>query len=195
MTGMFQRSISRRWFVNTVGAMFVVLVVFIVVLSSMVQSSTYNGIEQALTGRMDELLTWLSNTYETYETGDFAPISRDYVESFQDKAKMEIMVLDRAGQVFATSTGFEPDRDQPMPDYDLALRSPDSSGKWVGELNTGEKVMAVTRAVRDGEGRLIGSVRYMVSLERADQQTFFVIVLLVVAGLFIMLMLTLSGIY
>ena len=42
MTGMFQRSISRRWFVNTVGAMFVVLVVFIVVLSSMVQSSTYN---------------------------------------------------------------------------------------------------------------------------------------------------------
>ena len=195
MTGMFQRSISRRWFVNTVGAMFVVLVVFIVVLSSMVQSSTYNGIEQALTGRMDELLTWLSNTYETYETGDFAPISRDYVESFQDKAKMEIMVLDRAGQVFATSTGFEPDRDQPMPDYDLALRSPDSSGKWVGELNTGEKVMAGARAVRDGEGRLIGSVRYMVSLERADQQTFFVIVLLVVAGLFIMLMLTLSGIY
>lgn len=193
---MFQRSISRRWFVNTIGAMFVILVIFIVSLSFMVQSSTYNGIEQTLTGRMDELLNWLYDDDETYETGNFAPITRDYVEkSFQDKDKMEIMVLNRAGQVFATSTGFQPDSAQPMPDYDLALHSPDNSGKWVGELNTGEKVMAITRAVRDDQGRLIGSVRYMVSMERADQQTFFVIAILVAAGLIIMLILTLSGVY
>ena len=41
----------------------------------------------------------------------------------------------------------------------------------------------------------MGSIRYMVSLERADQQTFLVIIILVLAGAFIMLLLTFTGIY
>ncbi|WP_322172447.1 sensor histidine kinase [Acutalibacter caecimuris] len=193
---MFTRSIPRRWFVNTIGAVFVILVVFVSTLSVMVQSSTYNGIELALTGRMDELLNWLSGSSRGYKTSEFAAITRDYVENyFQDKSKMEIMGLSKDGRVFITSTGFEPDREQPMPDYSMALTSPDSSGKWVGELNTGEKVMAITRAVRDENGILIGCIRYMVSMERADQQTQMVIVILIVAGLFIMLLLTFSGMY
>lgn len=193
---MFARSISRRWFVNTIGVVFVILVVFVSTLSVMVQSSTYNGIELALTGRMDELLNWLSGSSRGYQTSEFAAITRDYIENyFQDRAKMEIMAISKDGRVVITSTGFEPDRQQEMPDYQMALESPDSSGKWVGELNTGEKVMAITRAVRDEDGRLIGSIRYMVSMERADQQTRLVIVFLVVAGLFIMLLLTFSGVY
>ena len=55
--------------------------------------------------------------------------------------------------------------------------------------------MAITRAVRDENGTLVGSIRYMVSLERADQQTFLVIIILVLAGAFIMLLLTFTGIY
>ena len=193
---MFARSISRRWFINTVGVVFVILIIFIASLSATLQSSTYNGIELALTGRMDELLNWLSGSSRGYQTSEFAAITRDYIENyFQDRAKMEIMAISKAGRVVITSTGFEPDRQQDMPDYQLALESPDSSGKWVGELNTGEKVMAITRAVRDEDGRLIGSIRYMVSMERADQQTRLVIEILILAGIFIMMLLTFSGVY
>lgn len=55
--------------------------------------------------------------------------------------------------------------------------------------------MAITRVVRDENGGLVGSVRYLVSMERADQQISVVILILVAAGLFIMLLLTLSGVY
>lgn len=192
---MFARSISRRWFINTVGAVLVILVVFVAALSFMVQSSTYNGIESTLRGRMDELLNWLSSRSLDYQTSEFTAVTRDYIETFQDKAKMEIMALNRDGRVFITSTGFEPDYEQPMPDYHMALASPDGSGKWVGELNTGEKVMAITRVVRNENGSLVGSVRYMVSMERADQQTLTIVVFLAIAALFIMLLLTLSGVY
>ena len=192
---MFARSISRRWFINTVGAVLVILVVFVSALSFMVQSSTYNGIESTLRGRMDELLNWLSSRSLDYQTSEFTAVTRDYIETFQDKAKMEIMALNRDGRVFITSTGFEPDYEQPMPDYHMALASPDGSGKWVGELNTGEKVMAITRVVRNENGSLVGSVRYMVSMERADQQTLTIVVFLAIAALFIMLLLTLSGVY
>ena len=193
---MFTKGISRRWFLNTIGIVFVILVIFIASLSFMVQTSVYNGIELAITGRVDELLNWLSASSGGYMTSEFTAITRDYIENyFQDKDKMEIMALSRTGQILITSTGFEPDQQQAMPDYDMALQSEDSTGNWVGSLNTGEKVMAITRAVRDENGTLVGSIRYMVSLERADQQTFLVIIILVLAGAFIMLLLTFTGIY
>ncbi len=191
-----KKSISRRWFVNTVGVTLVILTVSILSLAITVQTSTYSGIEQALTGRVDELLNWLSADAGTYKTtSEFTAIARDYIEHFPDRNEMEIMALNRVGSVFTTSTGFEPDQRQRMPDYETALLSPDNSGKWVGELNTGERVMAITRVIRDSGGGLTGSVRYLVSLEKADEQIGRAILTLIAAGAFIMLLITFSGVY
>ena len=192
---MFSKGVSRRWMVNTTGVVFFILVVSITTLSLMVQSSTYNGIELSLAGRADELLNWLFINAGQSSSSSFSGIVRDYIEDFQDKNNMEIMALHKHGRVFITSTGFEPDQDQKMPDYEAALRSSSGAGKWVGHLDTGEKAMAITRVVRDENGGLVGSVRYLVSMERADQQISVVILILVAAGLFIMLLLTLSGAY
>lgn len=188
-----RKSLSRRWFVNTIGVVLVILIISILALSLNIRSSTYSGIEQALTGRVDELLNWLSASSEG--TSEFTAITRDYIERFPDKNEMEIMALNKSGRVFITSTGFEPDQAQEMPDYVEALQSPDNAGKWVGTLNTGEKVMAITRVVRDENGGLIESVRYLVSMERADLQTNRLILILILAGFFIMLLITLSGAY
>ena len=191
------RSISRRWFVNTIGIVLIMLTVFIAALSITVQSSAYSGIEQTLTGRMDELLNWIASGSSDgpQNSSEFAAITRDYIESFPDKNDMEIMALNRSGRVFVTSTGFEPDQNQSMPDYEEALHSAADSGKWIGRLNTGEKVMAITRVVRNQNSALTGSVRYLVSLEKADAQTRRVIWILVAAGVFIMLLIIFSGIY
>ena len=82
-----------------------------------------------------------------------------------------------------------------MPDYETALQNPKGEGQWIGTLNTGEKAMAITRVIRDENGGLIGSVRYLVSMERADQQISLVILLLVAVGIVILLLLILSGVY
>ena len=75
--------ISRRWMVNTIGVVFLILTAFITILSLMVRSSTYNGIELALAGRADELLNWLSAGSAT--SSSFTGIVRDYIETFPDK--------------------------------------------------------------------------------------------------------------
>lgn len=190
------KSIPRRWFVNTIGVVFLILAVSVFSIAATLKSSTYSGIEQALTGRVDELLNWLSADSGGYKTSsEFAAITRDYIERFPDKNDMEIMALNKNGKIFTTSTGFEPNQNQKMPDYEEALLSADNAGKWIGRLDTGEKVMAITRVVRDDNGILTGSVRYLVSLEKADTQTTGITVILILAGLFIMLLITFSGVY
>ncbi len=191
-----RKGISRKWFINTIGVVLVILTVSIATLSLMVQNSTYSGIELVLTGRADELLNVLASDTRGYRnSSEFAAITREYIENFPDKNDMEIMALNKGGNVLITSSGFAPDQSQPMPDYQAALSSDSNFGKWIGDLDTGEKVMAITRVVRDENGSLVGSIRYMVSMERADQQTGLVIFTLVAAGLFIMLLITLSGMY
>ena len=71
---MFSKGVSRRWMVNTIGVVFLILLISITTLSFMVKSSAYNSIEQTLNGRADELLNWLSSSSGQPFTG----IVRDY---------------------------------------------------------------------------------------------------------------------
>lgn len=193
---MFLKGVSRRWLINSIGITLIILIVFITAMSFTIQSYTYNSINQVLTGRVNELLNVFSSTAGGAMTpSDFAATSRDYIENFPDKNQMEIMSISRRGEVLATSTGFAPDRGQSMPDYQSALQSADNAGYWSGFLGTGEKAMAITRVVRDDDGNVLGSLRYIVSMERADRQIFIIITSLILAGLFIMLVIILSGIY
>ena len=192
---MFKKSITLRWLVNNLGIIVLVLVVLITALSYGVKSYVYNGIQNALMGRSDELLNVFSSSsgYKTAE--EFNAICRAYIENFPDKNDMEIMLLSEEGDILITSTGFEPDQSQKMPDYiDTVFESKDF-GQWVGELDTGEKVLAITRVVHDSAEKTIGSVRYLVSMERADQQIFVVSGALTVIGIIISSLVILSGVY
>lgn len=190
------KGISRRLFVNTVGIVVVVLVTFIILLSSMVKSYAYNSIQQVLKGRVDELFNVLSSTSGGYKTPtEFSTVSRQYIENFPDKNSMEIMAIDRFGKVVITSTGFDPDLNQVMPDYLDALESDTNFGFKVFRLNTNEKVMAISKVVKDSDGNVIGSIRYMVSLAKSDRQIQVIVSSFTIIGLIIIIIVFLSGLY
>lgn len=189
------KGISRRWFVNTVGLILVILIVFIVVLSFTVQSYTYSNISNTLAGRMEGLVNVLKSDNMT--TTEFVASTRAQVETYADKNSMELMAIDKNGRIIATSTGFEPNASQEMKDYNDALRSADNTGSWQGKLDTGEKAMALTHVVRDlnDNDKIICSIRFIVSLEKADQQITLIVFALIIIGFLIMLFIFVSGLY
>ncbi len=105
------------------------------------------------------------------------------------------MVFNSNGKIIITSVGFAPDESQPMPDYKLALESTGGYGTWTGSLTSGEKVMAVTRVMRNNEGGFVGAIRYVVSLEEADKQVAIILGSLILAGLLIILFVIVSSYY
>ena len=64
----------------------------------------------------------------------------------------------------------------------MALEDSEGYGVWTGRLTSGEKVMAVTRVIRNTTGSFVGAIRYVVSLEQADHQVVLVIGFLLCAG-------------
>ncbi|MBQ7101529.1 MAG: HAMP domain-containing histidine kinase, partial [Clostridia bacterium] len=118
-------------------------------------------------------------------TGDdtFVSGAINFVENFSDKDMMDVWVIDSSGRPVVSSSGFEIQDNMSMPDYDLAVSSDTNKVFWTGRLSNGEKVMAVTAALADSNGRVRGAIRYISSLEDVDKTlltiTFFISLLAV----------------
>ena len=187
-------SLARRWIANSLGVTVLVVVTLITTLSVAVKGYVYNGIQSALNGRSDEL-TNIFSSYGRKSSKEFLAAARSYVEDFPNKESMELMVINQGGHIVTTSVGFAPDETQAMPDYNSALASPDDYGAWTRKLRSGERVMAVTRVIRDETGSPVGAVRYVVSLEEADRQIFTIAAASIMAGALVILFVLLSGRY
>ena len=188
-----KKGITTRWIINTFGVILGVVVLLIVILSLVLQNYYHNGVYQTLNGRVDEL-TNVFGSYTSNSIAEFENNCREYVENFSDKESMELMVVDPHGNITITSSGFTPEKDIAMPDYQLALTDLDGYGNWVGMQNN-EAVMAVTRIIKDNNGANLGAVRYCVSLEPANRQIFVMIMFMIVIGLFILFFVMISGAY
>ncbi len=183
------KGITKRWVLNTFGVILIILFVLIAAFAAIVQSFYYNGIFQTLNGRSSELVNMFN------EKGRFTDTARDYVENFPDKELMELMVIDDSGKPVITSTGFTPEKDQTMPDYTAALDSESNYADWHGKISSGENVMALTRVITDRNGKQLGAIRYVVSLEEADRKIFISITLVCLIGILIMFFIFISSTY
>lgn len=186
--------ITKRWLLNSLGVILIILVSLILTLSFVIQGYVYNGIQTALSSRSEELTNVFAD-YGRKSPKEFSTAARNYVENFPGKESMELMVFNSNGKIIITSTGFAPDQQQPMPDYTMAKDSRSGYGTWTGKLTSGEKVIAVTRVMRNNVGSFVGAIRYVVSLEQADRQVAFLCSVLILAGLLIILFIIISSYY
>ena len=191
---MVVKGITKRWLLNSLGVILILIVALVFSLSYAIQNYIYYGIQQAINGRAGELTNVFSD-YGKRSSQDFLTAARNYVENFPNKESMELMVFNSEGHIITTSIGFAPDQSQPMPDYQQALADANGYGTWTGRLTSGEKVMAVTRVIHNDAGSVVGGVRYVVSLEEADKQIGMVVGILILAGVVILLFISTSSYY
>lgn len=186
--------ITKRWLLNSLGVILLIMVTLIITLSLVIRGYVYSGIQTALSSRSDELTNVFSD-YGRKSPKEFSTAARNYVEGFPNKESMELMVFNSNGKIIITSVGFAPDESQTMPDYKSALGSSNGYGTWTGKLTSDEKVIAVTRVMRNNDGSFVGAIRYVVSLEEADKQVALMVGTLILAGLLIILFVIISSYY
>lgn len=171
------------------GVILAILLLIVIGFAFFVQSFYYNGIMQTISGRSSEFANMFNKPDE------FISTARVYVENFPDKGLMELMVINSNGDVVITSTGFEPDKDQTMPDYEQAMSEKSEYATWTGRLNSGENVMALTRMIYGSDDEYVGSVRYIVSLEEADRRIFITIAGISLIGFIVLFLIIISSTY
>ena len=186
------KTITKRWLFNSFGVMLIIVAAMVIAISVSVRSYYYNGARQFLLSRSDSVATLLES-YSKDSSVDFSVQLRRLVEDYEYKDRSELMAIDGEKNVIITSSGFEPEQGQEMPDYDRAYSSQTGVGEFVGYVGS-EKVMAVTvmsRIISDD----LSAMRYVVSLTRIDQQIRTLILFACLLGLAIILFVLWSSLY
>lgn len=190
---MAKRSITKRWLVNSLGVIGVILLIGVISFSIAIQNYYYSSAKQYVNSKMN-MITSLLNRYVQDTNTNFSAEMKNLVESFSEKDKMELMVINSKGRVTITSSGFTPSSNTVMEDYSLAQESANNQGFYVGKLQNGEKVMAECVMISNLNSGY-DAVRIVVSLEEVDRQIMsYIVTISLVCGLFFIVIM-LSGLY
>ncbi len=185
--------ITLRWLINIIGVIAVFFIIVFVASSFAIKNHYYSNVESILnSGTSTTATDYFSSNLESGVTLEQS--ATDFIDSYSYKDKTTIWLIDSDGQVIMSSSGFAIEK-QDMPDYNQALISPDNSGKYVGKIDSREKVMAICRAIKNPDGDIVGAVRVMSSLEQIDNQISSVVFLIFLGLLIVFSIIIFSNLF
>lgn len=191
---MAKSSITKRWVINNLGVVLLILLVIELGFVYAIQNYYYSSAKQYLLSKMNAVTGVLSRYAEDSSTNFSAEI-RNTLENFSDKDKMELMAINTKGRVVLTSSGFTPDANLSMPDYDMAMSGAATSyGYTIGRLENGERIMAVTYPISSLSSEY-SAVRVVISLKEIDTSIITMTMGVTCACIGVFLLLAFSGLY
>lgn len=195
---MARKSITRRWLVNGLGVIAVLLLLFEVIFGVAVRNYYYQSVTQILAASAERFSGILETSF-SQNNFSFEDRAREVAENFSDKERIEMQVVDADGHIVISSSGFAPGGEEAdaakHQDYRLALDDADGSRVWHGRNAAGENVMAMTRVIKAADGSRLGAVRYLVSLSDIDHLILMLVALMLLFGAAILFFVMLSSSY
>ncbi len=187
-----RHSLATKWLVNTLSVVVIVLILVNFGVYYFVRQYYYGSAESYMISEANATQTILKRLYEDPAINYSAEV-REMIEGFEKKDRMELMSINRNGKVSLSSSGFSPEGDYSMPDYELALESEDRTGVYIGK-GRGENIIAVT-VIIDNPSSNFRAMRFVTSLGMIDARISGIMLACVVISAFIILIITLMGTY
>ncbi len=161
---MAKKSITKRWIVNNLGVIVLALLVIEMAIIYAIQTYFYSSAKQYLVSKVNAVTSVLS-IHSQDSASNFSAEMRNMLETFNEKDKIELMAINSKGRVVLTSSGFSPDEDSIMPDFEEAMEK--GEGSYIGRLSGGEKILAVSVPISSINSEF-SSVRMVTSLSEID---------------------------
>ena len=178
---------------NSISAVLLIVLFAVAAFSAAIGSYFYSTMRIGLESRITSSLPFFSGISSQSE---FLQSASNYVQTFSDKNSMELQIINANGSLYRSTNdltlpGSYPD----TPDVASAIGDLTQT-PWTGNApDTGERVMSVSAPILSANGTLMGVIRIVTSLERADMQVVKIVAVALAVGAAIVLMVYFSNIY
>ena len=184
------RGIRRRWLVNSVAIVLLILALAVGAFAAMLGSYYYSGTEDDLKRKA----TSSANGFRMYTRSDYRAAAQQTVSSYEDKSRLELQFLDTTGAVIFSGNDLTAGSTPSTPEIQQAINER-SARAWRGrDPATGERILAASCPVIY-QGEVVGVIRYVTSLSGIDRQFTFSMVVIAAIGLAIYAMVYFSNLY
>lgn len=187
-----KHSIATRWMVNTLLVVAILLIVANVCVYYFTRQYYYGSAESYVVSEANAAQMVLTRLYEDMAV-NYSSEVREMIVNFDKKDRMELMSINKNGQVSLSSSGFSPDKTYHMPDYEAALESEDNTGVFIG-FNNGENILAVTKIIEKPSSNY-QALRFVTSLSMIDAQLAGIMFVCVMISIFVILVVVMTGLY
>lgn len=190
------KGITRRWATHTLAVTAVIL--FLLASLSVVFVVGYyrNYVAESLSSYANESVTTFFKPYLDASDDIFNQKAKEFADSFTDKSRMEVQVVNRNGSVCVSTSGFTVSETiEDMDDVLEAYKSTAGIAKWSGFNKNGEHIMSVAMVLPHSENGFSGAVRFICSLRAIDMQIYAFVAIVFVVFLMALFFVSLSGVF
>lgn len=159
--------ITRRWLLKTFGLITLLMALVVVSLSAVLHVFYYNAVRNILSSGYNSSV---AREFAATSDEDFNRAARSFIRTYGARDTVDVWVINRSGKVVATSDGFRAPDDLQMDDYAEALKAETRSAAWIGRTPGGERMMAMTFLLGNGQDTQSPALRFSTSLTRVDAQ-------------------------
>lgn len=185
--------ITRRWLFFIIGIIVALFIIAFLIGTGVIKTYYYNSVESIVnSAASNSAVSYFENKANLGESiEDSAPL---FMDSYAYKSSTTLWIIDNEGNVILSSSGFDVES-QKIPDYEDALEDEDGKAKFVGKMENGQKIMAVTRIIKNKDGIEVGAIRVMTALKGIDRQVSTISFFIALLFLFILAVIIMSNLY
>ncbi len=184
--------ITQRWLVNCLGVITIILVAVLLACSFFTKQFYYDSAKQTISSNIQMVSHQLRKSFED-SPSTFSSEVRGVIEGWAYKDTMELMAINKKGNIVLTSSGFAPSYSQDMKDYYEALET-GSDGFYIGPLSSGEMCMSATVLIPESTSEYT-AIRIITSLEGVNAHIHTVIFALAATCASVVFLISISGLF
>ena len=161
-----RKSIRRRWMLNSIGVVLVVVIVAVTAFSLAMANYFYSTMSSSMLSSVEYLVSWFSD-YDSAST--YLANARATAADFAERDRIELQFLSASGKVQVSTSDLTVGTDPATEDIDWAVEKRESK-MWMGrDPSTGEYIMSVCCPVVYND-QLVGVIRQVTSLKLVNRQ-------------------------
>lgn len=188
------KGLQKRWLRNTLSIVLALVLLCVTALSVTVAAYYYSNMEAGMTSKARASTSFFEN-YIRKSYNEFYQSCVKFAQTFESKDLMELQFVNINNRIVASSYGNLSGKVAVTSDIKEAIETKKISSFTGTNPATGERIMAVSSPLIYTNGEVIGVLRYVTSLRRADRQVMMFSLIITLVGFAVLLIVYVSGKY
>ena len=190
-TALRLRGLRKRWIVNTILPVLVLLVLLVTLVSAGVSTYYYGSMEDGLVKQV-EAMSNAFNDYFMNSYSEYNQMATTQVDTYEEKDRIELQFIGSTGRIQMSTSGLTAGTSPGTSDITSAIANQEIRPYQGRDPETGEKILAVSAPLLFN-GRVAGVMRLVTSLKLVDRQIVLVVFIIMVVGVICMALVLISS--
>ena len=174
------RGLRKRWIVNTILPVLVLLMLLVTLVSVGVSTYYYSSMENGLM-KQAEAMSSAFNDYFMNSYSEYNQMATQAVDTYEDKSRIELQFIGSTGRIQMSTSGLTAGSSPGTSDITRAITNQEITPFQGRDPETGEKIMAVSAPLLFN-GRVAGVMRLVTSMKLVDRQIVLVVLIILAVG-------------